>query len=310
MEDNNMNKNQIAAQKLANNVTTNNMDSVLKRLEEHLMNKPFLTTTDTAPERSIFCEGFEEICETLTIMCSGPNEDNLIVCNSIPQYAYYHLDDAKNEPECFLPINFVDIIKKNWDVLKGEPCTYEALISLCHIMSLYDDAFTEFAELFELTLSSINFDNSLTSSMYLNAVSKIYYDNARFPQDDPSKLLFLTKFMRNKQTDTPPLIGDEPLLSELIHNMFELATNIECINIEKASFLFDLYECLIRDPSNCPVISIYDAIINCWELASKYVFTYDILFVLIFLKNNWKFTNDEMNTLEVLVHSINTPTLN
>lgn len=62
--------------------------------------------------------------------------------------------------------------------------------------------------------------------------------------------------------------------------------------------------------SNCPVISIYDAIINCWELASKYVFTYDILFVLIFLKNNWKFTNDEMNTLEVLVHSINTPTLN
>lgn len=83
MEDNNMNKNQIAAKKLANNVTTNNMDSVFKRLEEHLMNKPFPTTTDTAPERSIFCGGFEEICETLTIMCSGPNEDNLIVCNSI-----------------------------------------------------------------------------------------------------------------------------------------------------------------------------------------------------------------------------------
>lgn len=305
-----MYKKNIAAKELAQNITTNNMDSALKRLESKLMNKPFPTTNDTASERSIFCKAFAEICEILTIMCSGPGEDDLVVCNSIPKYAYYHLDDAKNEPECFIPINFVDLIMKNWDVLKGEPCTYEALISLCRIMSLYDDAFTEFAELFELTLSSINFDNSFTSSMYLNAVSKIYYDNARFPQDDPAKLLVLTKFMMHKQTDTPPLIGDEPLLSELTQNMFELATNIECINIEKASFLFELYDCLINDPSNCPVISIYDAIIDRWELASRYVFTYDILFDLIFFKPNWKFTNDEINTLKELVNSINTPNLN
>jgi hypothetical protein len=73
----------------------------------------------------------------LTEKCSQDDEDALVVYDSIPKYARYHLYVATNEPGYFKPINFLDIVRKNWDVLESESATYEALISLVKLMADY-----------------------------------------------------------------------------------------------------------------------------------------------------------------------------
>ena len=75
--------------------------------------------------------------KSATYKCSQDDEDSLVVYESIPKYARYHLDEATNEPGYFKPINFLDIVRKNWSVLESETSTYEALISLVKLMSDY-----------------------------------------------------------------------------------------------------------------------------------------------------------------------------
>ena len=95
--------------------TINNLDGTyITVLMDQLVWAPFPTDSKSESERNNFCNHFEKICETLTEKCSQ--------------------DD---EPGYFKPINFLDIVRKNWDVLESESATYEALISLVKLMADY-----------------------------------------------------------------------------------------------------------------------------------------------------------------------------
>ena len=118
--------------------TINNLDGTyITVLMAQLVWAPFPTDSKSESERNNFCNHFEKICETLTEKCSQDDEDALVVYDSIPKYARYHLYVATNEPGYFKPINFLDIVRKNWDVLESESATYEALISLVKLMADY-----------------------------------------------------------------------------------------------------------------------------------------------------------------------------
>lgn len=118
--------------------TIDNLDEAyIASLMDQLVWAPFPTDSESESERNNFCRFFSKICDILTDKCSQDDEDSLVVYESIPKYARYHLDEATNEPGYFKPINFLDIVRKNWSVLESETSTYEALISLVKLMSDY-----------------------------------------------------------------------------------------------------------------------------------------------------------------------------
>ncbi len=93
--------------------------------------------------REYFISNFEMIVQKIENDLSTDHEDSLNVTQSPVKYAKFLLDEAKNKPQYFKPINFTQLLKDHWDLLGNYTYTYRALVALC---KLIEDQISDYAE--------------------------------------------------------------------------------------------------------------------------------------------------------------------
>lgn len=93
--------------------------------------------------REYFLSNFNMILHKIEADLTTDHEDSLNVAQSPVKYAKFLLDEAKNEPQHFKPINFTQLIKNHWNVLGNYTYTYRALVGLCKLL---EDQISDYAE--------------------------------------------------------------------------------------------------------------------------------------------------------------------
>lgn len=303
-EENDMNTNKHAARTLANNIILE-IDSKLENLEADLMDKPYPTVKATESEREIFKAKIKNVCDTVAIFCTQPRYGHYDESDAIIREASHISADVENDSESFQPINFVFIVRKMSNILFFETDTYDALISLCKIMAAYYKLnLDSYIQYFKFIFGSFGQDNILTAKYFENKLAKTFYYSAGLEPDKSTYYANIITFLMHKQTNNIPLEKGNPVLNHLIATLNGLANEIVKTDEDKAEFIFNFVSIMQTNPVNCHLISIYDALLSRWTLIDKCIYTYEIVFDLIMLKDNWEFTYTELLKLNKLLLGI------
>lgn len=306
MEDKNMNKNKIAAKELAKN-TISEIDSKLAGLEVELMGKPYPAVKTTESERENFKKKLNNVCDTVSILCANQKIGDYNEAKAIIRNAYNTFYDVNSDSESFQPTNFIFFVRKMGNILFCEPETYNALISLCKIMESYYSYLNleSYIQYFNDIRDTIGEDNILTAKYYENKLTKTFYYATGLTHKKSADYANIIDFLMHKQINNTPLEKGKPGLSSLIKHIRGLAMELYKTDEDKATFFIDFSYCLQTEPLNCHLISVYDALLSRWNLIDKCIYSYEIVFDLIILKDNWNFTYPELMELNSLICNIN-----
>lgn len=270
-------------------------DEVLKKLQKDIGEKNYPLSEDTLAERKNFCELACAICNTISMYyCTSPELSD--EATSI----YF---DIKYKPDIFSPKEFIKLIYEADNTLIGEPEFYKAIISLCKIMAYYKTfKADEYINYFQVELNCLKNNHQANVINLANRMIE-FFELSCLNNKNTEDELNLLYVLNSKQSDTLPLEVYDPVLKTIRDNIYKLAEEISYYDDDASTDFFHLYNNLKRVPEKCPIHSIYDAIIKNWDCVKSYIYTCNIICYLINFKNNWDFTDDEMDDIAEIMDS-------